>query len=262
MELSDLQFELTVKEYSSIPQYIQLLKKYGIKKIAITQKYKIVNSIAVAKLLKESISDLDIMLNFSITYSYSHDSTEIENRLLKFIGNANELNILKFLIVSGAHRKLYSSIDAFNFLKFKDTGLNQFFCAYNPYLSNYLLDEEDERLRYKIASHKISGIYYQLGNDLIKLKRGIKVSKQIGKNKVFFGSVLFPNTFILNKLKENPWFGVKYSDSYLKNLNSSLEDTKKIFELYNENNIKPLIQVIPFNDLNLFSFSKFVKSLN
>lgn len=255
-----MQFEITVKEYSKIKEIGMILKKYNIKKICITQKFKYMNNIEVSRQLLEIIPELEITLNFSICENYHDDYSLIENDFLKFMDEANILGIKRFLIISGVPRKLYTTLDLLKFLKFRDLKDNQIFCAYNPFLTNYLGDDEEEKLRYKEASKIISGIYYQLGDDIYKLRSGIKLSKHIMKGKKFYGSILVPNTFILNNLKYKPWYGVKYSDEFLNNITYSNKKTIELLKIYKENDIEPLVDIIPFSPQNLYLTKKLFKA--
>jgi hypothetical protein len=252
--MASSQYEITIKEYSSIPLFIELIRKFNVKSVSLTQKLSYINNIKVAEELLKAIPDLHITLTFSIMVNYSSDTCDIETKLLKFLWDGYDIGIKDFLIVTGVPRKLYTSVQALQFLKFQNLPPVNLYCAFNPYLTNYLGKEEVERLRYKFGTKILKGLYFQIGEDTNKLINGIKIAKTLTNN--IYGSFLIPSRSILNQLKFKPWHGVKFSESYISNLNNAITVTKKIRSIYLNNNVKPLIELIPFNEITLNNYYK------
>lgn len=236
-----MRYEITAKQYSDIEFLIETLIKKKIKKIALTQKNTIINNVEVARQLRERIPDLDISITFSIINNYAKNTEEIKLKFLKLLEEAKKINVDKILIVSGSPRKLYSSTELLSDLKYIDTSPTKIYCVFNPFLTGPQGEDEYKRLMHKISTKKVFGIYIQLGDDLMKLKTGLRFLKAKAKGIEINGSILIPNQAMLNKLKFRPWNGVKFSQKYLNSLDFANKKTKEIERIYKSEKIGLLV---------------------
>ena len=124
--------------------------------------------------------------------------------------------------------------------------------AYNPYLKNYYnICGERERVEKKFSSRLTKSIWLQFGTDIKLLEKEINFLKEsILKNSSnnkdkrvkIFGSLLIPSREFISRFKFRPWKGVFISEKYLNSLDDFYAFTHDLIEIYQDNNICPVIE--------------------
>lgn len=241
-------FELNIKTFENIEKIAQLLLKYNIKKVSITNKESSIPSLIILKKLKEIIPDLDILLIYSISVNFEkNDSIEsMGKKFNNFINEARVNGVIDFLIVSGNPKKIISTIEVLNY--FRSNNFEQkFSVAFNPFLNNYLGDDERSRIQLKLGTGKVNGIYFQIGENILKLREGYNFLNSKTENKIY-GSVILPNLKVLNGFKYRKWKGVELSEKFLNDLNYAKKSTKEIIDFYRKNDVDLYIILQPFTE--------------
>lgn len=236
-----MRYEITAQSELEIPAIVTILRQNQITKINLTHKATEISNYDAALLLRNSIPELDITLHCSMKY-HTQESLKL------FIDKCRNADLHKILLVSGSPKPNYDSIQALNDIElFPEL---EIYCAYNPYLNDDRHLSEDLRLREKLNFTIVKGIYLQIGIDTNRLAQAAYRLKTDFPNCPLFGSLLIPTPTILKRFKLNPIKDIILSAQYLTDLEFASQKTREILTIYQENQITPLIENIPFTDLS------------
>lgn len=261
-----MRFEIGLKKEVELVEIKKLIDRYNLIKVNLIDKPNQVDNLWVARKLLAHKKDLDITLHFSINNRYEGNPLFTFQSLQEFIYLAAQEGINKYLVVSGNPKRQLETIKAFEFyatdiFKRQDIYTNykhqdMFFCAYNPSLKNGDLVSENQRLREKIQTKVVTGVYLQISSELENLERGVSFIKSIDTKIVIMGSVLIPSISILQSMRFRPWHGVSLSEDYFSDILIAQKYTQSILNFYKLNNIETVLTINPFNQDNLDYFNK------
>ena len=228
--MKKIKHEVTITSQEQFEYYQQKIENRELKSICLTNKQKSLSNIQVAKQFKKISPDLDITLNYSLVNHYSRNESEVYQNFVNFIGNASDLNLNEILLVSGNPKRKIDGLKIFEFLRSFDGFNNQvkLAAAFNPFDSNL---EEVDRLKQKLKFDFVKSIYFQLGDDIEKINKGIDLIKNTKPETDIWVSILNPTPTKLNSLKFRPWHGVKYSDRFLNDINFAKKQNAEIIKL-------------------------------
>lgn len=117
--------------------------------------------------------------------------------------------------------------------------------AYSPYAQD--LAAELLRLRAKLRTGVVGGVWLQLGSDVAALRRGLAELKRIAHEEdvgaeqlELYGSVLMPSKQLLARFRFRPWVGVYFSDGYLTDVGTAMAITREVLQVYAAHGVTPL----------------------
>ena len=129
------------------------------------------------------------------------------------------------------------------------------YAAFNPYLSGDALKDEHTRLRAKLLTGRICGVYLQMGTDLAALEAGIDYRRGVldevggggggggGESSIsVHGSVFVPTKKLLAQMRFRPWDGVFLSEEYLRDVPAAEAVTAQLLRVYSRRGVVPLIE--------------------
>jgi len=268
--LEDLRLEISFKDLNQLKKKIDFCLVNKIMKINIPCKGNLKKDflLEVVKYIGTNYKSLDVIYHYSFYHEYHKNKILSYEKFLNFL-EINKTYNNKILLVSGSKKR--NNFDVLKILDCLKSDISRnisFGVAYNPYFDDFNdLKTEQNRLIYKINSGLINSIWLQFGSNCNNLSREIKFLKEIkhdfskNKNKQidFYGSLFIPSKQFLARFKFRPWRGVYLSNDYLDSIEVSKNITKKIIDIYLENNIIPLIESECYSEKQLKEARKFIK---
>lgn len=249
-------FEITFKNFENVDDICNLLKKYKILNINITNKSKDIDNLEIASLIKQKLNfTVNVVTNYSIQVHKKRSIQDQYNDFILYNQKSLEIGIKENLLISGVPKHKIQTKDLLKYSKNKilstDVSIG---VAFNPFLQGLELEIEHQNLCTKLENKNVKSVYFQLGEDVSMLNEGINFVFKKQKYLNIFISVLIPNLEILTKMSFRMWHGVFYTQKFLKNLDYAKNLTKQILVLCKEKNIKPLLCIYPFKSLNIENF--------
>ena len=266
-DLNNIRFEISFKSFDELRRILSFYKRNNLYKINIPCKNSLKKGFLLdsIKISKDEFPGIDIIPHFSILHEFRRNRLNTQDSFIKFLKVVNHLGCKEVLLVSGSQKR--STLDSLSTLSFlKDNPLLNsediaIGVAFNPYLPNFLFEEEIIRLEKKLESGLVSSIWIQFGTDYKLLKSRIKILKNIiysnmpnnskELNIKLFGSILIPSKQFLARFKYRPWKGVYCSSEFLDSKDLADNVVKKILIAYKENNIFPIIETSIYTDEHL-----------
>ena len=257
-ELSKIRMEISFKTYEELRIILSFLQKKNINKINIPCKNNLkkdflLNSI---KITREEFPSIDVIPHFSILHEFRVNRINTLNSFIEFLNIVKSFGCKEVLIVSGSQkRSTLDSVSTLNYLKdnsISSTSDLSIGVAFNPYLSNFIFEEEIIKLENKVKSGLVKSIWIQFGTDYNLLESRIDIIKKItslayksnsSKSDIkLFGSILIPSKQFLARFKFRPWKGVYCSDSFLESVDFARNLVNKLLKTYKKYNICPIIE--------------------
>ena len=167
----------------------------------------------------------------------------------QFLGELSALGIERALVVTGSGERPVGSLEALREharrqQKSSATGGGpKLHVAFNPY--EPALDGELDRLRAKLSTGVVAGVWLQLGSDPEALRRGLEQLEAIARDEQapkleLYGSVLMPSKQLLARFRFRPWVGVRFSDEYLTDVDAARGITRAVLQVYEAHGVTPL----------------------
>ena len=267
-DLNNIRLEISFKSLNELRSILSFYQQHNLCKVNIPCKNSLnkeflLNSI---KISREEFPNIDIIPHFSILHEFRRTSLKTKKSLNEFLQFVKYLGCNNVLLISGSQkRSSLDSLSALTFLKDNPIFLSGNFSigvAYNPYLPNFLFNEEIIRLEKKLLSGLVTSIWIQFGTDIKLFESRIGILKSIllstlkHNPKIFnvklFGSILVPSKQFLARFKYRPWKGVYCSKEFLDSLDYANNIVKDLLKAYKSNNISPIIEtnISSENELN------------
>ena len=266
-DLNNIRFEISFKSFDELRRILSFYKRNNLYKINIPCKNSLKKGFLLdsIKISKDEFPGIDIIPHFSILHEFRRNRQNTEDSLIKFLQIVKYLGCKQVLLVSGSQKRLtLDSVSALSSLKDNPVSLSKNLSigvAFNPYLPNFLFEEEIIRLEKKLESGLVGSIWIQFGTDHNLLQSRIKVLTNIvnntKKNKFknsnikLFGSILIPSKQFLARFKYRPWKGVYCSTEFLESLDFANIVVKDILLIYKRNMIYPVIETKIISDDHL-----------
>ncbi len=239
-------FDFKIKSSKDLCELIKAVLKYKPVQVNISNTSKKDDLRGfVRSFTKFNSSTTSLCVHYSISNNY-YGSYELA--VEKFFDFVQFVKLLapttKILLVSGGQHKKLRTAKLLNIYQQKYGTQKDFGVAYNPFEVDIL--SENRSLQQKLNSGLVSQIYFQLGDDLMKLQKGIKFVKnelnqrQLQDKVKLFGCVLYLNKINLLKMRFRPLRGVFYTKKFLNNLDNAKTVNNEIISLYKNNDIIPI----------------------
>ena len=257
-DLTNIRMEISFKSYEELRFKLSFFQNNNIHKINIPCKNNLkkdflLNSI---KISRQEFPSIKVIPHFSILHEFKRNRINTLNSFIEFLKVVKSLDCNEVLLVSGSQKR--SSLDSVSTLSYiKDNTL--FSCsdfsigvAFNPYLSNFMFNEEIKKLERKVQSGFVKSIWIQFGTDFTLLESRIDIIKKIifladkansrRANIKLYGSILIPSKQFLARFKFRPWKGVYCSEEFLESADIATSLVKKLLKTYNKYKICPIIE--------------------
>ncbi|MCS7317534.1 MAG: hypothetical protein NZZ41_04325 [Candidatus Dojkabacteria bacterium] len=263
-----IKFEITNYTYNDLENNLEIIREFNIDSICVTNHFNSIDSIIVAQYIKAKLPHINITLNYAINKYYNDSIEDQYNHFVSFLQKSITFNVNNILLVSGNAKNRIKSSDLLVYAKNYDSFLHNvnIGVAYNPFFIERKKDEEKYLLKLKLSNTNVTGVYFQLGDNLIKIRSGINFTKKLSsiyKRRIeIWVSILFPTLHTISRLKNKPWKGVCYSKKFLNNSNFRILKTANLIKLVQKNNVNAVFCIYPFTKENLQQFMDFYGSLN
>lgn len=237
-----MRLDLTVRDLDEIPEFLRIIQSRKIKSVDITNTVKDIDTIEVARRVKEAVPNVDITLYFSAKFFLDGSIESARALFRRKFEEAKKIGITKFLFISGHPRLTFDSLEMLRVIN--DLRLSsgcEISCAYNPYFDPGRLREEQDRLRSKLSFPFVKGVALQVGMDTGKLQKGVEQIQSILPGVKLYGSVPVPSEATLGQLKENALYGVFLPNSYLLSTEMAVEMTSNLLKTFHELKIEPIV---------------------
>ncbi len=270
--LKNIRIEISFKSFDELRKILSYYQRSNLYKINIPCKTTLKKDFLLEsiKISKEEFPNIDIIPHFSILHEFKRNSINTQDSLINFLRSVKYLGCNQVLLVSGSQkRSTLESVSALSILKDNPLffNLDPFIgVAFNPYLPDFIFDEEILRLERKLQSGLVSSIWFQFGTDYKLLTSRIEILLQIiasnikNNSKVsnikLFGSILIPSRQFLARFKYRPWKGVYCSTEFLESEDFANKLVQKILKIYKQYNICPIIETNISNNDHLNKLKK------
>tara|TARA_B100001250_G_C19768310_1_gene775851 strand:+ start:52 stop:897 length:846 start_codon:yes stop_codon:yes gene_type:complete len=257
-KLNNIRIEITFKSYDELRLILSFCQENNLYKINIPCKNNLKKDFLLGsiKICKNEFSNIDIIPHFSIFHEFRRNRLNTQNAFIEFLIFVRYIGCNQVLLVSGSQKR--STLDSVSALyQIKDMPLfqkNDFSIgvAFNPYLQDYLFEEEILRLKEKLESDVVTSIWLQFGTDYKLLESRILIIKNIIYSYInenpkiseimLFGSILIPSKQFLSRFKYRPWKGVYCSLDFLESVELANNLVAKLLKIYWQYKIQPIIE--------------------
>ena len=242
---SQMRVELFFKNAADLRERVKFLQSYGISKFNLVNKNKADPMEEWVDGIREVYPDANVCAHYSLKYN-KIPRKGIEDQEQRFLEMMSTTRANEVLIVSGSGPKtMWNTVQVLKTFQNAEslTTTAQLAVAYNPYFPNPKdQEEEDNRLKEKLASGCVNKIYLQFGSDLQSLKRGLQFCQSTATecspdNDISIaGSLFLPTAKLIAQQKFRPWNGVFLSPEFLSgpdDASSILIEMMKIYQNYN-----------------------------
>ena len=256
--LTNIRIEISFKSFDDLRRILSFYQSNGIYKINIPCKNNLRNEFLLEsiRISRDEFPNIDIIPHFSILHEFKRTRITTYNSFLDFLKTVQILGCNHVLLVSGSQkRSSLDSVSALSMLKDNPLYFNKNISlgvAFNPYLPDFLFDEEILRLEKKLQSGLVNSIWIQFGTDYKLLKSRIEIlsniiSKTMNNNfriasLKLFGSILIPSKQFLVRFKFRPWKGVYCSDEFLESSDLANNIITELLKTYKYHKICPIIE--------------------
>ena len=271
-DINNIRVEISFNSSNQLRSILSFCQMHNLYKINIPCKNNLKKDFLLEsiKISKEEFPNIDIIPHFSILHEFKRNSINTQDSLINFLRSVKYLGCNQVLLVSGSQkRSTLESVSALSILKDNPLffNLDPFIgVAFNPYLPDFIFDEEILRLERKLQSGLVSSIWFQFGTDYKLLTSRIEILLQIiasnikNNSKVsnikLFGSILIPSRQFLARFKYRPWKGVYCSTEFLESEDFANKLVQKILKIYKQYNICPIIETNISNNDHLNKLKK------
>ena len=272
---NNIRHEISFKSYDELRLILSFYQMNNIYKINIPcknflRKEFLLNSI---KISRDEFPNIDIIPHFSILHEFRKNRLNTQIYLDEFLQVVKNLGCNQVLLISGSQkRSTLDSLSALASLEANPLFYNSDFSigvAFNPFLLDFMFDEEIKRLEKKLKSGIVNSIWIQFGTDIELLESRLDIIKSLilaslkTNSKILdirlFGSILIPSKQFLARFKYRPWKGVYCASEFLESLDYANDLVAKLLEIYMNNNIQPIIETNTSKNNQLASLNMFLK---
>ncbi len=248
-------FDFKIKSKKDLDELIKAVLKYKPVQVNISNTSKKDDLQGVVRYFTRfNLSATSLCVHYSISNNYCGSYNLAVRKFFDFVKFVQLLApSTKILLVSGGQHKKLRTAALLNIYS-QEYGLQKDFgVAYNPFEIDIL--SENRSLQQKLNSGLVSQIYFQLGNNLVKLQQGIEFVKnelnqrQLQDKVKLFGCVLYLNRVNLQKMRFRLLRGVLYTKEFLNNLDNAKTINNEIISLYKNSNITPLWEFAPLREV-------------
>ena len=255
--LNNIRIEISFKSFDELRKILSFYQSNELYKINIPCKNSLKKDFLLEsiRIIRVEFPNIDIIPHFSIQHEFKKNRINTQDSFLKFLQYVKYLGCKEVLLVSGSQkRSTFDSVSALYMLKENPLFFNQDISigvAFNPYLPDFLFDEEILRLENKLQSGLVSSIWIQFGTDYNLLKSRLEILSNIlsitkinskRSNILIFGSILIPSKQFLARFKFRPWKGVYCSSEFLESVDIANNLVNKLLKTYKKYKISPIIE--------------------
>lgn len=253
--------ELFYKSADELAAQVPFLRSQCIRRVNLPNKRSEDDLVGAVKALASAatgIDGLDVCVHYSVKYQYDRSPAGAAAKLDKLYAELQaccppgaQLSVL--VVSGGGQKKRYDSVAAVQQLARRHQAPPlPLHVAFNPYLPGEQQSQERERLRQKLATKKVAGVYLQIGTDLARLEQALQYASGLidelygaargAQRPVLHGSVLLPSARLLAQMKFRPWTGVFLSEEYLSSVEAADSITRQLLRLYAAHDVVPLVE--------------------
>jgi hypothetical protein len=229
-------YELTITTLPIQPELQLKLIELDTATISLTNKTEDISHIELIQSIKEINSQLSIIPYYSLKYHQEVSPQETSNLYMQELAQYQQLGILETLLVSGNPKPRNDSLDILRLIQSTYTS-NQYpgiAVAYNPFLQDEALLQENHRLTEKLRTDIISSVYFQIGIDTTIIREAVQFIRHIQPNISIAISLMNPTKANLAKFSYRPWRGVILPPEYLQSSDNAHQINQELYSLAEE----------------------------
>jgi 5,10-methylenetetrahydrofolate reductase len=259
-----MQIEITVRDLQVLPKIIENLKAINPVHINLTDKTGILDNLESATILKSEFPQVKLTVHYALKNHTSKTALLIVEKFEEYLTRASELEIDEILIISGSQKPKFDTLAALEYINenieiFKtksSDSLNKdktkakkalhkpiIAVAYNPFLTDEKLIEENKRLVEKLKYDFVKKVYFQIGSVYRPIIEAKDLIESINPNIQVVPSLPVPSESFLRKFKMKPWKGVYLDEKYLSNLKNSQTKTIELLDIMDQNELSPVLEL-------------------
>ena len=266
-DLNDLRIEISFSSFEELRLILSFYQENNITKINIPckkdlKKQFLLSSIQISR---DEFPNIDIIPHFSILNQFRKNKIKTQNDLIYFLKKTIYFGCKEVLLISGSQKRLtLDSVSSLNYLRNNNLVSKDHIkigIAFNPYLPNFLFEEELLRLKQKIKTGLVNSIWFQFGTNYNLFNSRFNLVEEIiyeaTKNNslnskiTLYGSILVPSRQFLSRFKFRPWRGVYCSPEFLQSVDFAQDVVSKILLIYRKYRICPIIETDTSNKNSL-----------
>lgn len=181
---------------------------------------------------------LTIIPYYSLRFHQAKTLDETAQEFLTLLEQLALFHIPEVLLISGVPKSQYTTIDIVSCIQpqYQDK-YPHIAIAYNPFLSDEELKQENQLLQDKIKTELISSVYLQIGIDNDAIQQAVEYIRLLQPNIDIYMSLMNPSPIRLAQFKYRPWKGVILSQEYLDSSQKAKEINQNLYDLAQRLNI-------------------------
>ena len=206
--------------------------------ISLPNKSKDISILDMINQIQQINPKLTIIPYYSLKFHQKKTLDETSQEFLSLLKQLIPLHIPKILLISGVPKSKYTTLDILSSIQshYQDT-YPRIAIAYNPFLSDEELEQENNLLTNKIKTGLISSVYLQIGIDIPTIQKAVTFIQSLQSDITIYISLMNPTPLRLAQFKYRPWKGVMVSQEYLASSQRAQEINQSLYQLAKELNI-------------------------
>ena len=252
---SSIRIELFFQSSDDLRQRVKFLSSEGFTSYNIVNKNNRDTLLQWVDTIREEVPTSHICVHYSAKYNKSRQKDGAFHNFEQFMKDMDarqedcesDRSNNEVLLISGSGDKpKFNSLTGLQRLSTKITKTS-IAVAFNPFMPNSQdFEVEKKRLQAKLATHKVSKIYFQFGTDLQRLRTALDwLTTEVRNDEIGFeicGSIFLPTKKLINQQKFRPWNGVYLNQEFLESEEGARGIVLEMIKLYKSYNCELIIE--------------------
>lgn len=236
--MDNLIYEIVLKSQELDPKLQSQLLSLETATISLPNKSKDISILDMINQIQQINPKLTIIPYYSLKFHQKKTLDETAQEFLSLLKQLIPLHIPEILLISGVPKSKYTTLDILSFIQthYQDT-YSRIAIAYNPFLLDEELEQENNLLTNKIKTGLISSVYLQIGIDIPTIQKAVAFIQSLQADIAIYISLMNSSPLRLAQFKYRPWKGVMVSQEYLASSQRAQEINQSLYQLAQELNL-------------------------